>query len=366
MKKELFILTFPVLSLSFMTAQNTAYLTKVLEYCPAPGQFIHELPLYEEGDNAETMAAKCLENLYNERPVCLGAYGGYMTVGFDHTILNIAGQKDILIYGNANKYKTSAEPGIVMVSADTNQNGLPDDEWYELAGSEYKNKSTVHDYEITYTRPARENMDVTWTDNKGGSGIVKYMGIVSGEYNHTHAHYPKWAKSSTLTFKGARLPDNGAYDDEKGMWIMKPYDYGYADNLYSKDGCSFDLDWAIDSLGEKVHLAGIDFIRIYTAVNQQIGGGVGEISTEIADIQDLHPSATSIEKTGQLSYIYYQNGMMNIGYESPTKVSVYNLQGALIGQWNHPGHFVSTPLRLAAGSYLVQTGNYRQILIVDK
>ncbi len=47
----------------------------------------------------------------------------------------------------------SCEPGIVEVSFDTNQNGLPDDEWYELAGSEYYKPETVKEYSITYRKP---------------------------------------------------------------------------------------------------------------------------------------------------------------------------------------------------------------------
>lgn len=366
MRKQLFVIALATLNISVTMAQNKPYLTKVLEYCPAPGQFIHELPLYEEGDNAETMANKCLDNLNEGNLVCLGAYGGYITVGFDHTILNIEGEKDLLIYGNANNYNTSAEPGIVMVSVDTNRNGLPDDEWYELAGSEHGNESTIHDYEITYTRPEREDMDVPWTDNQGKNGIVKYMGIVSGSYNHAHAHYPKWIESDKLSFKGARLPDNGAYNEEAGMWIMKPYAYGYADNLYSKEGCSFDIDWAVNSQGEKVHLSGIDFVRIYTAVNQQIGGGVGEISTEISDVQDLHPSAVSIaEKGKRLTSIYYQNGELTIESETNSHVYLYNTQGLLLTQWQHESGNRSTSLNLGKGIYIIRIGNKVQKIHVE-
>ena len=38
------------------------------------------------------------------------------------------------IQGNA--FDSSNEPGIVWVMQDVNGNGLPDDEWYELRGSE--------------------------------------------------------------------------------------------------------------------------------------------------------------------------------------------------------------------------------------
>ena len=41
-----------------------------------------------------------------------------------------------------------------MVAYDKNKNGKPDDdEWYEIAGSEYNNCKTIKDYEITYYRP---------------------------------------------------------------------------------------------------------------------------------------------------------------------------------------------------------------------
>ena len=48
------------------------------------------------------------------------------------------------------------------------------------------------------------------------------------------------------------------------------------------------IDWAIDSNGNQVQLDAIDFIRIYTAVNQQIpSGAVGELSTEVQGIERL-------------------------------------------------------------------------------
>ena len=95
--------------------------------------------------------------------VTLGGYGGYIVVGFDHTIVNRPGEYDFKILGNAFYANDnprpdaplggSSEPGIVMVSVDTNGNGVPDDEWYELAGSEYYKKETLKNYEITYYRP---------------------------------------------------------------------------------------------------------------------------------------------------------------------------------------------------------------------
>ena len=55
-------------------------------------------------------------------------------MGFDHSIANGEGA-DIVVKGNM--HEGSSEAGIVWVSQDTNGNGQPDDEWYELRGSEY-------------------------------------------------------------------------------------------------------------------------------------------------------------------------------------------------------------------------------------
>lgn len=36
---------------------------------------------------------------------------------------------------------------------DVNGDGLPNDEWYELKGSEYGKPETIQDYAVTYFRP---------------------------------------------------------------------------------------------------------------------------------------------------------------------------------------------------------------------
>lgn len=124
--------------------------------------------------------------------ISLGGYGGYVTFGFDHTVINVPGERDFRIWGNAfyelsnpDSKGGSAEPGIVMVSFDANCNGIPDDEWYELAGSEYHKPETLHGYEITYSRqndghtPVEDESGyltdmiyIPWHDSLGGSGYI--------------------------------------------------------------------------------------------------------------------------------------------------------------------------------------------------
>jgi hypothetical protein len=43
----------------------------------------------------------------------------------------------------------------------------------------------------------------------------------------------------------------------------------------------------VDANGNKVVLDEIDFVKIYTAINQN-AGPMGEISTEIMTVEDLH------------------------------------------------------------------------------
>ncbi len=287
---------------------------KVYEYVPAPGQFINKIPVYEPGDTEETMRLKAEESLtgVNTSGVSLGAYGGYITFGFDHTVMNIKGQRDFEVYGNSFYSTTgdnggSNEPGIVLVSFDANMNGIPDDDWYELAGSEYYKKETIKEYEITYFKPDPNKIPtphktdtylsdttyIRWDSNQNDHGYV------SKNVFHDQSYWPQWIDKETITFKGTKLADN-YYTISGGVtyYIQVAYDWGYADNhpnaAEDKDGnrlSSFDIDWAVDKKGNKVRLAGIDFIRVYTGVNQYCGW-LGETSTEIYGARSLHVGYT--------------------------------------------------------------------------
>ena len=121
--------------------EYSPYIATVYEYCPAPGQFVNAMPEYREGDTAETMRQKAEEAIAGKMQsgVSLGAYGGYITFGFDHTVVNVPGEHDIRIDGNSFNSAAhpgvdggSSEPGIILVMFDENQNGKPDDKWYEI------------------------------------------------------------------------------------------------------------------------------------------------------------------------------------------------------------------------------------------
>ena len=60
-------------------ADHSPYLLAVDEYVPAPGQFVNDLPVWEPGDDAARMAAKCTEAI-------AGDYAG-----LDHGMITLGG-----------------------------------------------------------------------------------------------------------------------------------------------------------------------------------------------------------------------------------------------------------------------------------
>lgn len=286
--------------------EYSPYISRVYEYRPAPGQFVNEMPLYEEGDSYADMLKKAEESISgtNDIMISLGGYGGYVTFGFDHTVINVPGEYDFRIWGNAfyellqpDRKGGSAEPGIVCVSYDVNCNGIPDDPWYELAGSEYYKPGTGHGYTITYSRPDPSHTPVEdddgyledlvyipWRDSRGDSGYI------AKNIFHPQSYYPLWIDDDELTFTGSILAPNGTDTSGTGRYyVLYAYDYGYVDNHPNDyaDLNSFDISWAVDDKGNPVDLPGVDFIRVYTGVNQYCGW-LGETSTEISRARDLH------------------------------------------------------------------------------
>lgn len=269
---------------------------RVFDYVPAPGQFINQIPEWTEGDDAAVMADKAYEMIVtDEGMISLGAFGGYVTLGFEKTIVNVDGERDIYIEGNAFQSGSSStqggssEPGVVLVAYDINGNGRPDDnEWFEIAGSEYDRSEK--DYEITYMRPVSDDSDIRWTDNLGNTGTVDRNTF------HTQSYWPQWINEDELTFRGTRLPDNGVNEGtaDEPYFVLSRYDFGYADNYPNTDsdgnwneGAKIDIDWAIDRNGNTVKMPGVDFVRIYTGVNQS-NGWIGECSTEVCRVMNAH------------------------------------------------------------------------------
>jgi len=270
-------------------------ISKVLEYVPAPGQFIGETNsvggMTENIRTRQQAEAWAFDRLTKHKFVSLGAWGGYLIAGFDHSIKNNQNGNDFAIMSNA--ISTSNEPGIVWVMQDVNGNGLADDEWYELRGSDFDENATSHAWSTTYYRPAGDYLAVQWIDLKGTSGLIDYLG-------GTHiqpSYYPTWIDATDYTLYGSRLAPRNTVDPVTGNWSNLPFEWGYADNLGNDliDGdtqsgtgqwIGFKISNAVLPNGASVSLDHIDFIKVQTGVMAS-SGRLGELSTEILAIRDL-------------------------------------------------------------------------------
>lgn len=266
---------------------SRAECNRVYEYLPAPGQFINE-----EGE-VTTPAGACIlagERLASGRGISLGGFGGYVVVGFDHSVDNSGGY-DLLIEGNA--FEGSSEPGVVWVMQDENGDGLPNDTWYELRSSEYGKPETDPDYAVTYIRPDTPGSPVPWYDNRGGSGTIDHLGA----FHPQDYYYPAWVETDRYTLRGTRLHSR-SYDQsgDGTYWVNPSFDWGYADNFSTIDrpadggaaggsaNC-FRIADAVAFDGSDAKLRYVDFVKVQTALNQQCGW-IGEVSTELFGIRD--------------------------------------------------------------------------------
>jgi hypothetical protein len=187
-----------------------------------------------------------------------GGFGGYSVFTFDHSVAKQSGGEEIKIGGNA--FGSWIEPGVIWVSQDDNNNGEPDDTWYELKGSHTLKPLTLRNYAVTY---------------RSNGSYVNNLG--KGE---DAEHWWRWGGSTgapnltELTLAGTLLGQGEAYAGE-AMW-------GYAD---VNDNGRISLSNAIQADGSPVDLPFIDFLKIVTAFHLR-EDGVGERSTEAQTPKD--------------------------------------------------------------------------------
>ena len=375
MKKYLMLLC-ATISLSVM-AENSPYISKVYDYQPAPGQFVNELPEYESGDSHAVILSKVEEQICGDKNpgmISLGAFGGYVVFGFDHPVANVEGAFDFKIYANAFMASTSSangscEPGIVMVSVDVNGNGLADDEWYELAGSEYSKDTTIKNYSITYYKPEADKeptkdgmlTDTTyirWTSSEGEEGYVMKNSF------HQQAYWPEWYEGETMEFVGTKLADNAVDQNGDGSsYVLVRLDWGYVDNKANDIDEGFKIDWAVDAEGNPKHLTHIDFVKVYTAVNQYCGW-IGETSTEICGAEDLHPDAEvvgvdAVDADGDVLTLMASNAYgvaLRNGGEA-MEAQIYSVGGGIVKQTVlASGDNLIDVASLPKGVYIIRAG----------
>jgi hypothetical protein len=335
--KQFYLFLTTCLFINLGLSGQSPYVSSVLEYKPAPGQFINTL---EWGSPSASQSI--IGGISGH--VCLGAFGGYIIVGFDHSIENDPGNPygvDFTIFGNA--FTGWSEPGIVYVMKDENNNGMADDTWYQLKGSEYTNPSTVANYNILYANP-NGYADVPWRDNLNRRGAVLVNAYHTQPYYPSNDSFPN-VNPTYQSYSGTMI--EGDIDDSNPSYIRSfALDYGYADNNIKKSGDpvtqpdnpsttgtlegaggdAMKIEWAIDALGNPVTLDEIDFIKIHTGINRMCGW-LGEVSTEICGIVDVAPSGsqqlTQMLKTNRVNDV--KNNITVLPTPSERNSEAYNL-----------------------------------------
>lgn len=368
--------------ISSLLVAVSPFIANVYEYNPAPGQFVNLLPEYEEGDTYDDMLAKASAELCGEAMpgmITLGAFGGYVVFGFDHPVVNVEGQPDINIYGNA--VSNGAEPGIISVSVDINGNGLPDDPWYELAGSAEGMAELYPAYALTYFAPEEGHEPVKHPDFSfvtdaqycrwGGEGGA--TGFIMTTTAHDQPYWPMWlgGEVDRMHFHATMLPPNAEALNDKGTnYRLTPYDWGYVDNLPNAQVAGFDLGNAIDiETRQPVALTHADFFKVHTALNQS-AGWLGETSTEVTGAEDLHPDA---EMSGVGSVCgdvsgwrlrVRPDGAFTVAAECPMRLTVVAMDGRVTGVVEL-SEGVNTPdfSGMGKGMHLL-TGNGKSLKII--
>ncbi|MBW1653869.1 hypothetical protein [Flavobacterium quisquiliarum] len=264
----------------------TAKALKLIDYLPAPNYAMESYATKEESLQAVQTS------LNEESSVYLGTFGGYIVTAFDHTVVNAYGQRDFIVQMEMGSATVKYSPVSIAVAYDANKNGKPDEnEWYEIAGSEYYKSTTVKNYELTYKKPNATATPVTgtlswqydtaylpWTDNKNASG-----NITRTNTRRRSNYYPAWVGDS-YTLKGTKvfIPTKDVSDGAGTSYNVGTFDWGYGG---IKDP-SIDISWAVDKEGKKVHLPGVDFVKVYVPTFTALGSSdlLMSIFKEVSDL----------------------------------------------------------------------------------
>jgi hypothetical protein len=293
---------------------------RYVEYKPAPGQHIN-IETIGTPEAAQNMTADL------DKLVSLGSFGGYIVLQFEQACQNDPQNPygvDFTIFGNA--FSGSSEPGVVWVMSDENDNGQPDDTWYEIAGSNYFHSQTVKNYNVTYFKT--ETRDVSWKDDQGNTGCVEANSFNTQEYYPMDSLFPEY-DSDSVTFEGTLLFP--PVDSTNSLEIKTGFcSFGYADNRPREKGADLalpdnpytektegaggdpiDISWAVDDQGSYVNLDSIHFVKIVSGALVS-AGRLGELSTDVAWIADVEPNEELSDKE-QLLVVYHHSKTLLAG-----------------------------------------------------
>jgi hypothetical protein len=196
----------------------------------------------------------------------LGSVGGYEVWEVDH-------QASYKISGNP--MDDWREPGVVWMQEDRNGNGLPDETWYELPGSDdadpTRKAQITRRYAITYFEggPGTTNefgqliREVHWVDSRGRAGMIP------GGFPTPWGVAGNW-----VTYTTTLLRDDGVIFARN--YNMRDLEQ-YVD--CSKDD-QFPVNRAVKADGTPANLSAVKFLKVQTSMFRY-GDIFGDVSTEI-------------------------------------------------------------------------------------
>lgn len=307
-------LAFVLVLLAEGVVAETPFATRVIDYAPAPGQWVNDDRFNDPTAVLGPPFPSGLPSPDEFSLVTLGGFGGSITIGFDHTVLDDplnAFGTDAIVFGNAlwasgNPNDHWTECATIEISLDVNGNRDADDPWYLIPGSHIPDPAgqfvvVTWDDDVgddtyppaidTWIPPGSSGMWTTWAyelpPELFGAPVVTNPSLEPGvEGIFGYAEY-------SPTFLLGDLDADNVVDDptipSEEFYTVPDDPFAVGMTPGSGGGDTFDIAWAIDvATGKSANLPGFDFIRITTAVNV-VFGALGEKSAEIDAVADVAP-----------------------------------------------------------------------------
>lgn len=293
---------------------ESPFATVVVEYAPAPGQFVNQEAFADPNVALGPPQGGGTYAPNNGSIVTLGGFGGTIVLAFDHRVdddpRNAYGM-DAIVYGNAtwisrNPQRHWAECVTIEISLDANGNRQADDLWYLIPGSHIPNpQSALHamtwdddpsdlQYPPTHSDWIPVGRTGQWTTEAYALPAPTFAAdvVVNPSVNPFLEGIFGYAEYSPTLLLGDTNADNviddpSATPEEFYTWPDDPLTVGMSANAGGGD--AFDIRWAVDpTSGVPADLPGFDFIRLTTAV-AFVSPNFGEKSGEIDAVADVRP-----------------------------------------------------------------------------
>lgn len=304
----------PVMLGGTALGQGSAFATRVMGYAPAPGQFVQAAQFNDplRGLGAPIGGGTLAPD--NSKVVSLGGFGGWITLGFDHRVMDDPRNPlglDAIVFGNAsyvggNPNRRFAEAATIEIAVDANGNGLADDAWYVVRGPQIPAVPwaawTVRTWDDNFGDPTFPPGEPGWMP-AGRAGQWQTQGfmlpasvlggpVVQNPLGLSSTSEGVWGIGDhTPTLLRGDLDGDNVVDDpgvSPAVFYTVPDDpFVVGISPGSGGGDGFDIAWAVDEVsGLPANLAGFDFIRLTTAIDS-VGPILGEVSAEIGGVADV-------------------------------------------------------------------------------